>query len=68
MTWWFARQLLAGDAVVGRSVDWQMEAAMADRIYTTQGEAAYQAINSVEDLISPSIHSGIERDCQAEDL
>lgn len=67
MTWWFARQIIAGDAIIGRSIDWQMEAGMADRIHNTQGEAVYRAVGtSVEDLVSPSIHYGVERDYQAE--
>ncbi len=67
MTWWFARQLIAGDAIIGRAVDWQMEAAMANRIYNTQGGPAYRAVgNLMEDLVSPSIYSGVGRDCQAE--
>lgn len=56
LTWWFARQLIAGDAITGGSIDWQMEAATADRILNTQGEAAYRAAeNPVENDVSPSI-------------
>ena len=36
LTWWFARQLIAGDAITGRPLDWQMEAATADGIHTAQ--------------------------------
>lgn len=62
LTWLLACLLIAGDAIIGRSVDWQIEATMADRIHTTK-EAVYQAVgNSVEDLVSLSIHSGVKGD------
>ena len=67
MTWWFARQLIAGDAITGRSVDWQMEAATAVDIQTNQGDGVDQGVeNSIEDLVSPSIRSGVESDGQAQ--
>ena len=67
LTWWFARQLIAGDAITGRSVDWQMEAATADTIHTAHREGMYPvAEDSIEGLVSPSIYSGVERDVQPE--
>jgi len=45
----------------GRSIDGRIEAAMADRIHNTQGEAAYRAVGtSVEDVVFPSVHSRVE--------
>lgn len=36
---------------------------MADRIRITHGAAAYQAVGSaLDELLSPSIHSGVERE------
>ena len=67
VTWWLARQIVAGGKVIGRSVDWQSETALADRILLNQEEAAYQALRPVgEELVSPSICSDGERTYQME--
>ncbi|KAG8531639.1 uncharacterized protein KY384_003270 [Bacidia gigantensis] len=62
VTWWLACQIIAGDEVTDRSIDWQSETALADRILSDREETICQTVEtSLEELVSPSIHSGVER-------
>ncbi len=61
--------LVAGDEVKSRSVDWQEETLLADRILSNQGQATYETMGiPVDELVSPSIQSIEGGDCTSERL
>ena len=67
LTWWLARQIVAGGKVTGRSVDWQSEIALAERILLNQEKVVCQVVKPCgEELVSPSICSDGEKTYQTE--